>query len=98
MYNFSVSGLTKSIIELMGEEELGGRTVRFLCAAGGPRGYMGILPFANALMLDFRCWIVPRFVYATGSEVVDGQIVSDELRLRIEQLTREMAERIPGPL
>jgi FMN reductase len=97
IYNFAVSGLTKSIIELMGESELGGKTVGFLCAAGGPRGYMGVLPFANALMLDFRCWIVPRFVYATREEIVDGEIRSDDLRLRIDQLTVEMLERIPGP-
>jgi FMN reductase len=96
IYNFAVSGLTKSIIELMGEDVLGGKTVGLLCAAGGPRGYMSVLPFANSLMLDFRCWIVPRFVYATRSDIVDGEIVSDDLRLRIEQLTIEMGERVPS--
>jgi NAD(P)H-dependent FMN reductase len=96
IYNFAVSGLTKSIIELMGADELGGKTVGFCCAAGGPRGYMSVLPLANALMLDFRCWIVPRFVYATREEVVEGEIVSDDLRLRIEQLITEMQERGGG--
>ena len=71
---------------MMSADELGGKTVGFLCAAGGPRGYMGVLAFANALMLDFRCWIVPRFVYATREEVVEGEVVSEDLRLRIAQL------------
>ncbi|MES2461714.1 MAG: NAD(P)H-dependent oxidoreductase [Armatimonadota bacterium] len=96
IYNFSVSGMTKNLVELMGMDELKGKTVGFLCAAGGPRGYMGVLPFANALMLDFRCWIVPRFVYATRDDIVDGQIVSDDLKLRIEQLAHEMHERVPA--
>ena len=95
VYNFSVSGVSKNLIELMSANELGGKTVGLMCAAGGPRSYMSVLPFANALMLDFRCWIVPRFVYATRDEVVENEVVSDELRLRIEQLTMEMLERVP---
>ena len=33
----------------------------------GKRGL--IMGLANSLMLDFRCWIVPRFVYVTGADV-----------------------------
>jgi FMN reductase len=95
VYNFSPSAAAKNVIELMGEKELAGKTVGFLCAAGGPRGYMSILPLANALMLDFRCWIVPRFVYATGGDIKDGEIVSEDVRHRIDQLLTEMFERTP---
>ena len=52
---------------------------------------MAILGLANSLMLDFRCLIVPRFVYATGDDFVNDrqpgmQIASDEIKDRIEQL------------
>jgi FMN reductase len=97
VYNFAGSAAAKNIVELVGEKELGGKTVGFLCAASGPRGYMSILPLANSLMLDFRCWIVPRFVYATGDDVKDGEVASKDIRHRIEQLTAEMLERIPAP-
>jgi FMN reductase len=93
VYNFSPSAAAKNVIELMGDKELGGKTVGFLCAAGGARGYMSILPLANALMLDFRCWIVPRFVYATSGDVKEGEIVSEDVRHRIGQLLAEMFER-----
>jgi FMN reductase len=95
VYNFSPSAVAKNVIELMGEKELAGKTVGFLCAAGGARGYMSILPLANALMLDFRCWIVPRFVYATGGDIKEGEIVSEDVRHRIRQLLAEMFERTP---
>jgi hypothetical protein len=53
---------------------------------------MAIMGLANSLMLDFRCLIVPRFVYATGDDFAedrqpDMHITSDEIKERIEQLT-----------
>ncbi len=42
------------------------KIVGFLCAAGGMSSYMSVMAYANSLMLDFRCVIIPRFVYATG--------------------------------
>ena len=65
VYNYDVNAVAKNFIELMGEDALGGKTVGFLCSAGGQGSYMAILSFANSLMLDFRCWIVPRFLYVT---------------------------------
>ena len=90
IYNFSGSASTKNLIELMGEPHLGGKTVGFLCSAGGPRAYMGVLSLANALMLDFRCWIVPRFVYATGADFAAGVLTSEEIGNRIEQTIADM--------
>ena len=54
---------------------------------------MGILGIANPLMLDFRCWIVPRFVHATRNDIADGVIVSEEIKDRITLLTTELFER-----
>ena len=34
--------------------------------------YMSVMAYANSLMLDFRCVIIPRFVYATGSAFAEG--------------------------
>jgi NAD(P)H-dependent FMN reductase len=95
VYNFAPSAAAKNVVELMGEKELAGKTVGFLCAAGGARSYMSILPLANSLMLDFRCWIVPRFVYATSGDIKEGEIVSEDVRHRIGQLLTEMFERTP---
>ena len=37
-------------------------------------------------MLDFRSIILPRFVYATGSDFAGGQITNGDVRKRLEQL------------
>ena len=44
-------------------------------------------------MLDFRCVIVPRFVYATGSAfAADGSIADPAIADRIAQCTRATAQ------
>jgi NAD(P)H-dependent FMN reductase len=90
IYNFDASGAGKNLMEYLGEAEIGGRTVGFLCAAGGQSSYMSILGFANSLMLDFRCWIVPRFVYATGKDFEEDTLKNPDVSTRIDQLLTEM--------
>ena len=88
VYNYDVNAAAKNLIEWTGKT-WEGKIVAFLCAAGGHASYMSIMSLANSLMLDFRCLIVPRFVYATG-EAFDGDAVSSpKIRDRIEQLCRE---------
>jgi hypothetical protein len=47
---------------------------------------MSVMAIANSLMLDFRCIVLPRFVYATGSDFAAGKIASAEITRRIGDL------------
>jgi FMN reductase len=52
--------------------------------------YMSVMAYANSLMLDFRCVIIPRFVYATG-DAFDGENMTDKkISERIEQVADEL--------
>ena len=90
VYNYSVNATAKGAVELIGGNALAGKTVAFLCAAGGARSYMAVLGLANALMLDFRCWIVPRIVYAVSGDFDERGIRNPELAERIGTLMQEM--------
>jgi NAD(P)H-dependent FMN reductase len=85
IYNFDASSALKNLIELTGES-WDDKVVGFLCAAGGSLSYMAVMSLANSLMLDFRCLIIPRFVFATGDDFQDWQLSSPELRERIQKL------------
>lgn len=91
IYNYDVNSTAKVFIELMGENLGGGKTVGFVCTAGAQGSYMSIMPFANSLMLDFRCWIVPRFVYAMGELSTAG--LSKDLDSRIDNLIDDLLSR-----
>jgi FMN reductase len=87
IYNYDGNAALKNLIELTGRA-WENRVVGFLCAAGGQASYMSIMGFANSLMLDFRCLIVPRFVYATGEAFAGDKITdADQLR-RVAELAR----------
>lgn len=82
IYNFSVSSVAKNLIELMGDT-LQDKIFGFICSAGGQKSYMGVLHLANSLMLDFRCLIVPKFVYLSEKE---GAHDSPEIHQRLHEL------------
>jgi NAD(P)H-dependent FMN reductase len=87
IYNYDVNAAAKNIVELTGsawKEKI----VGFMCAAGGHGSYMSVMSLANSLMLDFRCLIVPRFLYATG-DAFDGESVTSTVRDRLRRLCDE---------
>ena len=89
VYNYDLSASAKNMIELTGsawEDKI----VGFLCAAGGMSSYMSVMAYANSLMLDFRCVIIPRFVYATGDAFEDDKLSDRKVARRIEKVATEL--------
>jgi NAD(P)H-dependent FMN reductase len=88
IYNYDVNAAAKNLVEHTGSA-WEGKIVGFLAAAGGHGSYMSLMPLASSLILDFRCLIIPRFVYATGGDFSDGQVSSPKIAARVTQLTAE---------
>ena len=62
---------------------------------------MAVMSFANSLMLNFKCIIVPRFVYASATsfdnekrEIIDSKIKKriEELSDKVTSLTKALAK------
>jgi FMN reductase len=87
IYNYAASSAAKNLIELTGRAWTD-KTVGFICAAGGRSSYMSIMSLAGSLMLDFRCLIIPRFVYADSGAFSGDSITDQEVRARLEQLVQ----------
>jgi FMN reductase len=89
VYNYDVAAAAKNMIELTGsawEDKI----VGFLCAAGGTASYMSVMAYANSLMLDFRCVIIPRFAFATR-DAFDGDNIADKKTTkRVEQVADDL--------
>ncbi|MDX1501358.1 MAG: NADPH-dependent FMN reductase [Thermoanaerobaculia bacterium] len=96
VYNFNVSSAAKNLVELMTADELKDKVVGFVCAAGGRNSYMSVMSFANSLMLDFRAWVVPRYVYAVGSDFDGLRVASAEIHSRLDLLVRDLLDGPPG--
>ena len=96
VYNFNASAGAKNIVEL-GGRMLYDKVFGFLCAAGGRNSYMSIMSLANSLMLDFRCYIIPKFVYATKNDFEADELVNPDIKSRIKELGSELI-RVSGAL
>lgn len=88
IYNYDVNAAIKNAVELTGKKWTG-KVVALMLAAGGSGSYMSAMGLANSLMLDFRCHIVPRFVYATGESFEGNELADDEIQSRVEQLVAD---------
>ena len=89
VYNYDVAAAAKNMIELTGNA-WADKIVGFVCAAGGMSSYMSVMAYANSLMLDFRCVIIPRFVYATGDAFDGDKLTDKKVGERIEQVADEL--------
>lgn len=91
IYNYDFNAAAKNLIELTGAACWAGKVVGFLAAAGGSSSYMSVLPIANSLMIDFRCVIIPRFVYADSRSFdPEGHLIKDSIRERIGRLCSDL--------
>jgi len=88
IYNYDVNAAAKNVLELSGKA-WEGKVVGFICAAGGHGSYMSVMPFANSLMLDYRCHIIPRFVYAAPSHIDESTFGDEAMNRRVEDLAVE---------
>jgi FMN reductase len=89
IYNYYANAAAKNAVELTGGA-WENKIVAFLCAGGGQGSYMSVMGLANNLMLDFRCVIVPRFVYATDAAFDDQSVTDAKVRDRVGRLVAEM--------
>ncbi len=89
VYNFDVNAAAKNLIELTGSA-WNEKVVGLVSVAGGQSSYMSVMGLANSLMLDFRCFIVPLFVYAT-TEAFNGE---ERFDTQIEGRLRDLADRL----
>jgi FMN reductase len=91
VYNYDANAVAKNFIELTGKG-WENKVVGFLVCAAGANSYMSIMSLANSLMLDFRCVIVARFVYATGAAFSGGKIVDADIAARLADCARTTAK------
>ena len=91
VYNYDLNAAAKNLMELTGSS-WADKPVGFLCAAGGEASYMSPIGFANSLMFDFRCLIIPRFVYCTEDDFTETDEPGHEILDRVEQLATTVVD------
>ena len=89
IYMYDLNAAAKNFMELTGRAWTK-KVVGFICAAGGKGSYMSVASYMNSLMLDFRCIIVPRFVYTDRSGFDENYNIKLNIRERIEELVDQI--------
>ena len=85
IYNYDLNSAIKNVLELSGsawKEKI----VGLCCAAGGKHAYMAPMSFLNSLMLDYRCTVIPRYVYLTKDDISAKRQLKDDMISRLNGL------------
>ena len=88
IYNYDFNAAAKNLIELTGRS-WNEKIVGFLSSAGGMNSFMSPISFANIMMIDFRCIIIPRYVYADKKCFSENDEINNEIKERIEKLVEK---------
>ena len=90
IYNYSINSTFKNLIEITGRDVWAEKVVGFMAVAGSPGSYMSLANIMSSLMLDFRTFILPRFVYSTGDDFEGMEIKSLDVKSRLNDICHEI--------
>jgi FMN reductase len=91
VYVYDLSAAAKNFVELTGRGSAWfKKSVGFVCMAGTLASFMSVMPFANSLMFDYKCVVVPKFVYVTGTSFEGEELVNLDIKHRIADLTADV--------
>ena len=90
IYNADVAIAARNLIQLTGPAWQR-KVVGFACVAGGPVSYTAVLGLANNLMLEYRAFVLPDFVFADSQAFSDdGGLLDNTVDENLQRLSRTL--------
>ncbi len=86
IYNSMFSAALKNLFEFVNYKETGGKTAGLAILASGMIGFTDVQTLLTQLMSYFRVITNPTSAFITADKIEDGQIVSDEIKSRLNEL------------
>ena len=80
------SAALKNLFEFVNYKETGGKTAGLAILASGMIGFTDVQTLLTQLMSYFRVITNPTSAFITADKIEDGQIVSDEIKSRLNEL------------
>jgi len=86
IYNSMFSAALKNLFEFINYKETEGKTAGLAILASGMIGFTDVQTLLTQLMSYFRVTTNPTPVFMTADKIEDGQITSDDVKSRLNEL------------
>jgi|TARA_B100000029_G_scaffold444129_1_gene463678 NAD(P)H-dependent FMN reductase len=86
IYNSMFSAALKNLFEFVNYKQTAGKTAGLAILASGNIGFTDVQTLLTQLMSYFRVITNPNAVFATADTIEDGQIISEEVKSRLNEL------------
>ncbi|WP_026622562.1 FMN reductase (plasmid) [Ensifer sp. WSM1721] len=93
-YKGSYTGLFKHCFDLLDPKSLRGKPVIIVATGGGERHSLVVEHQLRPLLAFFEALVMPTAIYASSADFADGEVISESIRLRVEQVVEEAAYMI----
>ena len=91
IHNYTMPDSLKMILDTCFREATG-KFYGQLVAAGGDRSYLSTMHLTQTCINQYRMIQLPRVVYATGADVDENAVKTDEIVERLEQFAADFVE------
>ena len=86
IYNSFFSSALKNLFEYIDYKKTAGKVAGLVIVAAGNSGFTDVQTLLTQLMSYFRVITNPTSAFITADKIEDGQIVSDEIKSRLNEL------------
>ena len=86
IYNSMFSAALKNLFEFVNYKETAGKTAGLAILASGMIGFTDVQTLLTQLMSYFKVITNPTPVFMTADKIEDGQIISDDVKSRLNEL------------
>ncbi len=92
IYNSMFSAALKNLFEFINYKETAGKTAGLAILASGNIGFTDVQTLLTQLMSYFRVVTNPSCVFATADTIQDGEIISEDVKSRLNELVDNTIE------
>lgn len=86
MYRGTYTGILKNVFDLIPNDAMTGKPVGLIATGGSDHHYLALEHELKPLLGFFMTIVLPGVVYANNSHYSEGNIVSDDLLIKLRQL------------
>ena len=92
IYNSFFSSALKNLFEYIDYKNTEGKTAGLVILASGNTGFVDVQTLLTQLMSYFNVITNPRAVFVTADTIQNGQIVDDDVKIRLEDMVDKTLE------
>lgn len=94
IYQSSIPGSLKNMFDLLPINSLTDKVVGIISSAGSEKHFLVPEYQLKPILKYMKAHVIEQYVFLTGSDILNGEIISDDIEIRIERLVDNIQDAV----